>query len=159
MRSELEQRFPTLSQSRFAPYVPRHTYRPPASSTRFPRRRASTVVGVAKKFTKDIILLARADGDSIPRGSKRAVLHDEARIANMVDFQSSWNERQVMERIESCFKGVIDLAKPYPRYVCCVIIVHSKVVPIQHTSTSLHHATIIIIVLTIATYHIKFNTT
>ena len=127
MRSELEQRFPTLSQSRFAPYVPSHSYRPSAvSSTRFPRRRASTVIGIAKKFTKDIILLTRADGDSVPRGSRRAMLHDEARIANMVDFQSSWNERQVMERIESCFRGVIDLATPYPRYVRCVIIVHNK---------------------------------
>ena len=117
MRSEIQQRFPTLATNRFAPYVPRHSYRPPASSVRVPRRRAANVIGIAKTFTKDIVLLTRADGDYIPRGSRRSVLHDESRIANMVDFQSSWTEQQVMERIESCFKGLIDVAKPYPRYV------------------------------------------
>ena len=74
------------------------------------------MIGIAKTFTKDVILLVRADGDCIPRGSRRAMLHDESRIANIVDFQS-WTERQVTERIASCFKGVIDVAKPYPRYV------------------------------------------
>ena len=97
MRTEIQQRFPTLAQSRFAPYVPRHTYRPPASSARVPRRSAANVIGIAKTFMKDIILLTRADGDCLPRGTRRVMLHDKSRIANMVDFQSSWTEQQVME--------------------------------------------------------------
>ena len=113
-------RFPTLSQTRFTPYTPRHTYRAPACrANSVPCRRASVAV-IAKTFTKDVILLTRGDGDSIPRGTKRSVLYDSGRIANMVDFQSSWSEERVRGHIEHSFKGLIDLEKPYPRYVSIV---------------------------------------
>ena len=75
------------------------------------------MIGIAKTFTKDIVLLTAADGDSVPRGSKRAVLHNDSRIANMVDFRSSWTEQEVIQRIDSCFKGIIDVAQPSPRYI------------------------------------------
>ena len=73
-------------------------------------------MGIAKMFTKDVVLLTPADGDFLPRGTKRATLHDEGRIANIVEFQSSWSERKVREHIENCFKEIIDPEKPYPRY-------------------------------------------
>ena len=52
-------------------------------------------MGIAKMFTKDVVLLTPADGDYLPRGTKRATLYDEGRIANIVDCQSSWSERKV----------------------------------------------------------------
>ena len=73
------------------------------------------MAAIAKIFTKDVILLIRADGDSIPRRSRRSVLYDSGRIAIMVDFQLSWNEERVWGHIEHSFKGLIDLDKPYPR--------------------------------------------
>ena len=114
VHNEVQQRFPTIP-TRFAPYVPRHTYRAPATSRPIPRRRASTVVGIAKSFTKDIVLLTKDDGDSVPRGAKRGKLHDDGRIANMVDLKSSWSEETVRAHIEHHFKGIIDTNKPYPR--------------------------------------------
>ena len=83
---ELQQQFPTLRQSRFSPYVPRHMYRPPPASLCIPQRWASSVIGIAKTFTKDIVLVTELDGDIIPRGIRKAVLHDKGRIVNMVDF-------------------------------------------------------------------------
>lgn len=79
------------------------------------------IAAIAKTFTKDIILLTKADGDCVPRGSKRSSLYDSGRIANMVDFQSSWSEERVRGHIEHSFKGLIDLNKPYPRYVLFAI--------------------------------------
>lgn len=115
-------RFPTLSQTRFTPYTPRHTYRAPAGGARSVPRRQASIAAIAKTFTKDVILLTRADGDSVPRGSRRSVLYDGGRIANMVDFQSSWSEERVRGHIEHSFKGLIDLDKPYPRYMYVSII-------------------------------------
>ena len=113
VRNEVQQRFPTV---RSAPYIPRHAYRAPAGArSSIPRRRASTVVAIAKTFTKDVVLLTRHDGDRVPRGARRAALHDSGRIANMVDFKSCWSEQTVREHIEHLFKGVIDTTKPYPR--------------------------------------------
>ena len=114
VQSEVQMRFPMLSQTRFAPYTP---YRAPAGGTRCIPRRRTAVAAVAKTFTKDVVLLTKDDGECIPRGSRRSVLYDGGQIANMVDFQSSWSEEQVRGRIEHCFKGLINLEKPYPRYV------------------------------------------
>ena len=80
----------------------------------------STIMSVAKTFTKDVILLCKDDGDSIPRGARRSILYDSGRIVNMVDFKSNWSEQEVRGHIEHCFKDVIDKTKPYPRYVCCM---------------------------------------
>ena len=115
VHNEVQQRFPTMGPARIAPYVPRHTYRAPATTRALPRRRASSVIGISKSFTKDILLLTKEDGDAVPRGAKRGKLHDEGRIANMVDFKSSWSEETVRAHIEHHFKGVIDTSKPYPR--------------------------------------------
>ena len=74
----------TLSQARLAPYTPHHTYRAPAGGAHAIPRRRTSVAAIAKTFTKDVILLTRADGDSIPRGSRRSVLYDDSgRIANI----------------------------------------------------------------------------
>ena len=62
------------------------------------------MVAMAKPFTKDVILLTRADGDNIPRGSRRFVLYDSGRIANIVDFQS-WNEEQVWDILSTRLRG------------------------------------------------------
>ena len=72
---------------------------------------------MAKTFTKDVVLLAKSDGDCIPRGARRSAMYDRGKIVNMVDFKSSWSEQEVRGHIEHCFKNVIDLNKPYPRYV------------------------------------------
>ena len=87
--------FPPLHKQGLAPYVPRHTYRAPAAARPIPRRRASSLVAILKSFTKDIILLTKQDGDGVPRGARRGTLHDYRRIANMVDFKSSWGEETV----------------------------------------------------------------
>ena len=107
-----------MGQRRFAPYIPWRTYRALAGTrSSIPRRRAYTVVGIAKTFTKDVVLLTRHDGDSVPRGARRSTLHDSGRIANMVHFKSSWSEETVRRHIEHLFKGIIDTSKPYPRLV------------------------------------------
>lgn len=120
VQAEVDQRFPTISSRRMqaAPYIPRHTYTLPARPSRsVPQRRASNVVGVSKTFTRDVVLLTKSDDGTIPRGARRAVLYDKGRIANMVDFQASWDEVAMRTRVEECFSGVLDLNKPYPRYV------------------------------------------
>ena len=73
-------RFPVLSQTRFTPYTPRHTYRAPAGGARSVPRRQAFIAAIAKTFTKDVILLTRADGDSVPRGSRRSVLYEVAEL-------------------------------------------------------------------------------
>ena len=35
----------------------------------------------------------------------------------MVDFLSCWDEEKTRKRIEDCFQGILDMNKPYPRYV------------------------------------------
>ena len=70
------------------------------------------------------MLLTKLDGNTIPRGTGRAVLHDKGRIVNMVDFQSSWNEQEVRARIEKAFIGLLNLEKPYPR--CVVFSLYFK---------------------------------
>ena len=94
IQNEVQVRFPTLSQTRFAPYTPRHTYRAPAGGARCVPRRRTPITAIAKTFTKDVILLTRNDGEGVPRGTRRSVLYDSGHIANMVDFQPSWSEER-----------------------------------------------------------------
>ena len=117
---EMQHCFPTLtgqSRQRVHPYIPRHTYTPPMRP-RVQRTRASTpaIVSIAKSFTRDVILLAPSEG-CVPRGSTRAALHDQGRVANIVDFMSSWDEDKTRKRIEDCFQSLLDFNKPYPRCV------------------------------------------
>ena len=116
---EVRQRFPTLGTrgERMHPYIPRRTYKPatvrPRSSA---HRRAPTVLSISKTFTRDVVLLEPSQ-DSIPRGAARAALHDKAQIVNMIDLMSSWDEDKVRVVLETCFDGILDVTKPYPRYV------------------------------------------
>ena len=117
----MQQCFPTISgeRRRPQPYIPRHTYN---QANRFPRShrgRPSSIVS-SKSFTRDIILLAPLE-TCVPRGASSAQLHDEGRVAIMVDFMRGWDEEKTRKRIEDAFQGVLDMNKPYPRYANTLI--------------------------------------
>ena len=115
----MQQRFPTLGTrgERMHPYIPRCTYTAPSVRPRgSAHRHAPTVLSASKTFTRDVLLLEPSQ-DSIPRGAARAALHDKGQIVNMVDLRSSWDEDKVRVMLETCFEGILDMTKPYPRYV------------------------------------------
>ena len=74
-----------------------------------PMRAASEV------FTRDVVLIEKNEGAAIPRGAWKSSMHDKGHITNMVDFDISWSEHKVREKIKSCLP-VIDRSKLYPRY-------------------------------------------
>lgn len=119
--AEMQQCFPTISgqRRRPQPYIPRHTYSPASRFPRSHRSQQSSIVS-SKSFTRDVILLAPLE-TCVPRGASRAQLHDEGRVANMVDFLSCWDEEKTRKRIEDSFQGVLDMNKPYPRYANTLI--------------------------------------
>ena len=65
------------------------------------------MLSVAKSFTRDVVLLAPSES-CVPRGVSRAALHD-GRVANKVDFLSSWDGEKTYKRIEDCFQGTLDV--------------------------------------------------
>ena len=119
LNTEMQHCFPTISgqQRRTHPYIPRHTYTPPMRPGRIQHpHRQSSVVSISKSFTRDVVLLAPSES-CVPREGIRSRLHDEGRVANMVDFMSCWDEDKMRKRIEDCFQGILDMNKSYPRYV------------------------------------------
>ena len=48
----------------------------------------------SRLFTQDVLLIKDKEGDCV----QRDVLHDEGRIANMVDFDTSRNEEIVRQK-------------------------------------------------------------
>ena len=116
---EVQQRFPTLGArgERTHPYIPRRTYTtPPLRHRGSANRRAPTIMSINKTFTRDVVLLEPSQ-DAIPRGASRVALHDKGQVVNMIDLMSSWDEDKVRVVLESCFEGILDATKPYPRYV------------------------------------------
>ena len=83
IQNEVQVRFPTFSQTRFAPYTPRHTYRAPAGGARCVSRRRTPIAAIAKTFTKDA---HKEWWWECTKGNRRSILYDSGRIANMVDF-------------------------------------------------------------------------
>ena len=69
----------------------------------------------SRVFTWDVVLIEKNDGAAIPRGSWKSAMHYEGHINNMVDFDVSWSEQMVRQRIESRLP-VIYRSKPYLRY-------------------------------------------
>ena len=65
-------------------------------------------------FTKDIVMVESND-ELVPRGSRRRRLHECGLIINFVEFDTLWNEDVLMERVENCFKDVLDQSQPHPR--------------------------------------------
>ena len=116
MANEMGQRFPTR-QPRYQPYYPRHSYAAPSRTTipnRHPRFRRST-------FTKNVLLLAHDSSDVVPRGARREQLHDAGQIANLVAFCNDWTEHEVVQHLEDRFATLLDLTKPFPRYIIMYI--------------------------------------
>ena len=130
--SELASRFPTIGSSR-APYIPRRSY----AQCVLPHRRLPVPPsGLGKRprksiFTRDIVLLDDTESMIIPRGSNKSLKYDLGMIASLVELDSSWNERRVVQKIEECFKDSLDFQQPSPRYNSYNIIINnSKVEPI-----------------------------
>lgn len=87
------------ARQELAPYNPRRGY----SRQRQPLRPLRTA---SKIFTPDVVLIEKKEGTVIPRGCRKSAMHDKGRIANMVDFDISWSERTVREKIELRFPNI-----------------------------------------------------
>lgn len=115
---EVVQRFPTLERSRRSPFFPRREYHPsPYHSTqpsRSSRRTSSSTP--SRSYTKEVVLLEISQ-NVVPRGRKRAILHDRKQVADLVEFNMRWSESEVIRKIEDAFRGILDLNQPPPRYV------------------------------------------
>lgn len=110
MVNEMRQRFPT--RQRCQPYF-RQSYAAPARTIPSRRRRS----GRHTTFTKNVVLLANDSSDVVPRGARREQLHDAGQIANLVAFFKDWSGREVVQHLEERFSTLLDLTKPFPRYV------------------------------------------
>lgn len=121
---------PSCSQSvqqsyqRFTPYqVPQYHRR----TSYIPSRRARstsqrTSAGPRGRwFTKAIVLVDDSD-IYVPRGYRRQQLHEMGAVVDLVDFSTTWSEKDVRQAIEAAFGGMIDEDRPPPRYQ--IIIEH-----------------------------------
>ena len=68
-----------------------------------------------RKFTRSIIVVD-SESENVPRGAHRQRLHEKGLVVSFVDLWTNWSE-DVFQAIESALQGVIDVSKPYPRYV------------------------------------------
>ena len=51
----------------------------------------------------------------IPRGVNKSLKYDLGMITSLVEFDNSWTERQVVEKIEDCFRNTFDFEQSPPR--------------------------------------------
>lgn len=66
-----------------------------------PYRRKDTAQGRSVVMVDD-------DNVNVPHGKRRQVLHEMGAVADLVDFNTTWNEQQVREAVENVFQGMID---------------------------------------------------
>lgn len=75
---------------------------------------SSSTIATQQYFNKEVVLLD-PECSSLPRGKKRALLHDKHQIADVVEFGMYSGMKEVVHSIEDAFKELIDLSKPHPR--------------------------------------------